>query len=135
MNCLAEVIFNESKVIGTLSIKYMLETSTDDTDCQSLLTSILNNILSNINQITDQSSFISITRLECTQELGIYLSLLSSNELMIKYSTDQQVVNSISSDQDQLAYDLGNTIYSSVLSNESPQFKISTLSVPIKVRY
>lgn len=134
---LAEVLENYSQVIGTISIKYLADFESDDNDIQAKLRQITDNLLFHIHEIVDNDSFNSLIAdvVLCEEGFGAYISMLDKNkDLVIQYSSDSSLINMVSSDQDQVSYDLGIITFKSETVDILPSFKISTLITPISVR-
>lgn len=136
---LAEVLENYSQVVGTLCIKYLTDFESDESELQIKLRQLTNTVLLHINEVTSNESFnsllISIIPQKNEESFGAYISLLDRNkDLVIQYSTDSSLINVISSDQDQVSYDLGILTFKSEPINALPNLKIVTLITPISVR-
>lgn len=134
---LAEVLENYSQVIGTVSIKYLADYESDDSEIQAKLRQITDSLLLHIHEIVDNDSFNSLITdaILCEEGFGAYISMLDKNkDLVIQYSSDVSLINMISSDQDQVSYDLGVITFKSEVIDTLPNLKISTLITPISVR-
>lgn len=134
---LAEVLENYSQVIGTVSIKYLADYESDDSEIQAKLRQITDSLLLHIHEIVDNDSFNSLITdaILCEEGFGAYISMLDKNkDLVIQYSSDASLINMISSDQDQVSYDLGVITFKSEVIDTLPNLKISTLITPISVR-
>jgi hypothetical protein len=134
---LSELVNNTSKVVGTLCFKSFVTIKTSKKEHQDYLISCSSKLLSNIDRIKTQEDFVYLIDQFNDNSLNVSISLLTvSEELKIKYSTDQNVVGCISSDQDQLSYDLGVIYFSEekVPREDVPNIKIYTITVPISIR-
>lgn len=136
---LAEVLENYSQVVGTLCVKYLTDFESDDNELQVKLRHLTDTLLLHINEITSNERFnsliTSIAPQENEESFGAYISLLDKNkDLVIQYSTDSSLINMISSDQDQVSYDLGILTFKSEPIDTLPSLKIVTIITPISVR-
>ena len=134
---LFEVIKNPSKVVGTLCFKSIVPYNSTNKESQDYLMSCSNRLLNSLNVIKNQDNFLETIEVFDDKSLGVSINLVdSSEELKIKYSTDINLIGYISSDQDQLSYDLGVVHFSEerVVRDDVPDIKIVTLTVPLNIR-
>lgn len=129
---LAEVLTNESRVMGVLCIKTLYSEIPDKKTQYSLLKKG-KQILSIIDQIKDHISFISSVSSIIDSNLHLSISLPdASKELVIKYSTDMSLLGMVSPNQDQETYDIGNMLYKTekIINND---LYIVTLTIPLYI--
>jgi hypothetical protein len=126
---LTEVLINESHIIGTLCIKtFYSEIPTNK--IQNLLITKGNELLSIINKIKDHKSFLEAVE-TLSSDLNISINLPNFNkELIVKYSTDFDIINHVSPNQDQKSYDLGVMLYKTEKTINNNIY-IITLTIPI----